>query len=286
MKITVLGIGFDATLVIQLLKKSIPAHYVAISANSSDLKQYEGEKIRYIGRPSVDAAASRILSKVKAHTLDSDIVFLFSEITGKSQENIVCNIAEGIEDKTVISIVWYSKQKHGQQGLSDTLDRLGACSAVVAIPISKQNTLLSLAPEYAEQILRMYKLPYAHAEPGTGKRVIENGGLLHLAQEEVDIAYLDHAGATLPWGLSCINYSCKLDTLLEYSQSALLHLTIPPATPPKKLQYVCEYIFSLMGDESELNFHLSVDHELKNSMMIELLATCSITAKEAESWIY
>lgn len=284
MEITFLGIGFDATLMMQLLERNISAHYIAISSESLDLEQYEGEKVRYICRPSVDAAALRILAKTKKNTKNSDIVFLLSEITGKNKEDIICKIAEGLENKTVISVVWYSKQKHGQQGISNTLDRLGACSSVVAIPYSKLTTLLSLVTEYVEQILRMYNLPYVNTEPEIGKRIIGEGGLLHLVHREVDIGNLNRENERFSWGMAGIGYSVELDTLLEYGHSALLHLTVPKVTPPETIQYVCEYIFSQLGDEEEFNFNISVDNELADTVIIELLVTDTVTQKETEFW--
>ena len=285
MEITFLGMGFDACCLMQQLEASIPGHYVAISSQAADLEQYDGDTIRYICRPSVEAAALRILTKTKKHTKNSDIVFLLSAITGKHNENIICHLTEGLTDQIVVSIVWYPKHKHGQQGIENTVDRLGACSSVIAIPDDRLPALLTYVPEYAEQVLRMYALPYVNAEPETGKRILSDGGLLHLVREEIGYFSLNPRNARSPFGISEINYSRTLDTQLEYCSSALLHLTVPPATPPRIIQFVCDYLYSRLGEDGDFNFSLSVDSTLKNAVIIELLATDSVTTAQSEMWL-
>ena len=284
MEIAFLGMGFEATLMLSMLERNIPARYLGISSEPMDLEGYQGDKIRFCMRPSVEAAALRILPKIKKRTKDADIVFLLTEITGKSKEDIVCNIAEGIEGKTVVSIVWYPKQKHGQRGISNTLERLGKCSAVVAIPQTGLPKLLELVPEYVEHILFMYQLAYVKAEVGTGKRILSKGGLLHMIQEEFDIEYLNLSAEGLPWSLSGIGYNQNLDTVMEYGSAALLHLTISQGTDPAIVQYIIEYIYSHLGEDGELNFSISVITEPRDSVGIDLLVADTVTATEASDW--
>ena len=284
MEIAFLGMGFEATLMLSMLERNIPARYLGISSEPMDLEGYQGDKIRFCMRPSVEAAALRILPKIKKRTKDADIVFLLTEITGKSKEDIVCNIAEGIEGKTVVSIVWYPKQKHGQRGISNTLERLGKCSAVVAIPQTGLPKLLELVPEYVEHILFMYQLAYVKAEAGTGKRILSKGGLLHMIQEEFDIEYLNLKAEGLPWSLSGIGYNQNLDTVMEYGSAALLHLTISQGTDPAIVQYIIEYIYSHLGEDGELNFSISVITEPRDSVGIDLLVADTVTATEASDW--
>ena len=284
MEIAFLGMGFEATLMLSMLERNIPARYLGISSEPMDLEGYQGDKIRFCMRPSVEAAALRILPKIKKRTKDADIVFLLTEITGKSKEDIVCNIAEGIEGKTVVSIVWYPKQKHGQRGISNTLERLGKCSAVVAIPQTGLPKLLELVPEYVEHILFMYQLAYVKAEVGTGKRILSKGGLLHMIQEEFDTEYLNLRAEGLPWSLSGIGYNQNLDTVMEYGSAALLHLTISQGTDPAIVQYIIEYIYSHLGEDGELNFSISVITEPRDSVGIDLLVADTVTATEASDW--
>lgn len=284
MEIAFLGMGFEATLMLSMLERNIPARYLGISSEALDLEGYQGDKIRFCMRPSVEAAALRILPKIKKRTKDADIVFLLAEITGKSKEDIVCNIAEGLEGKTVVSIVWYPKQKHGQRGISNTLERLGKCSAVVAIPQTGLPKLLELVPEYVEHILFMYQLAYVKAEVGTGKRILSKGGLLHMIQEEFDIEYLNLKAEGLPWSLSGIGYNQNLDTVMEYGSAALLHLTVSQGTDPAIVQYIIEYIYSHLGEDGELNFSISVITEPRDSVGIDLLVADTVTATEASDW--
>ena len=285
MEITFLGIGFDATLMLPILEQIIPARYLGISSEPIDLEGYQGDKIRFCMRPSVDAAALRILPKIKKRTKDAEIVFLLSEISGKSNEDIICNIAECLCDKTVVSIVWYPKQKHGQRGISNALERLGKRSAVVAIPQKVSTNLYELVPEYAEQILLMYQLAYANAEADTGKRILSKGGLLHLAQEEIEIEYLNYEAEFLRWSITSLKYNHNLDTLMEYGSTALLHLTVSCNTDPSIVQYIVEYIHSYLGEDRELNFSISVISEPWDSVGIDLLVTDTVTAKEADNWL-
>lgn len=284
MEITFLGMGFEATLMLSMLEQNIPARYLGISSEPIDLERYQGDKIRFCMRPSVEAAALRILPKIKKRTKNADIVFLLAEITGKSKEDIVCNIAEGLEGKTVVSIVWYPKQKHGQRGISNTLDRLGKCSAVVAIPQTGLPKLLELAAEYVEHILFMCQLQYANTEADTGKRILSKGGLLHLIQEEFENEYLNLKAEGLPWSLSGIGYNHNLDTVMEYGSSALLHLTVSRGTDPAIVQYIIEYIYSHLGEDGELNFSITVISESRDSVGIDLLVTDTVTATEESQW--
>lgn len=284
MKITFLGMGFEASLMLPVLERNIPAQTLAISSEPLDLEGYQGDKIRFCMRPSVEAAALRILPKIKKRTKDAEIVFLFAEITGKSKEDIVCNIAEGLESKTVVSIVWYPKQKHGQRGISNTLERLGKYSAVVAIPQTEFHKRLELAAEYVEHILFMYQQPYVKADADTGKRVLSKGGLLHLIQEEFEIEYLNLRSEGLPWSLSGVGYNHNLDTVMEYGSSALLHLTVSQGTDPAIVQYVIEYIYSHLGEDGELNFSIAVITEPRDSVGIDLLVADTVTATEANDW--
>lgn len=258
--------------------------YLGISSDPIDLEVYPGDKIMFCMRPSVDAAALRILPKIKKRTTDADIVFLLSEITGKSKEDIVCNIAEGLEGKTVVSIVWYPKRKHGQRGIANTLERLGKCSAVVAIPQTSLSTSLELAAKYAEHILFMYQLQYANAEADTGKRILSHGGLLHLIQGEFEIEYLNLKAEGLPWSLSGIAYNHNLDTVMEYGSSALLNITVSHGTDPAIIQYIIEYIYSHLGEDGELNFSITVISESRDSVGIDLLVTDTVTATEESQW--
>ena len=89
MEIAFLGMGFEATLMLSMLERNIPARYLGISSEPMDLEGYQGDKIRFCMRPSVEAAALRILPKIKKRTKDADIVFLLTEITGKSKEDIL-----------------------------------------------------------------------------------------------------------------------------------------------------------------------------------------------------
>ena len=284
MEITFLGMGFEATLMLSMLEQNIPVRYLGISSEPIDLERYQGDKIRFCMRPSVEAAALRILPKIKKRTKDADIVFLLAEITGKSKEDIVCNIAEGLEGKTVVSIVWYPKQKHGQRGVSNTLERLGKCSAVVAIPQTGFSKLLELVAEYVEHILFMCQLQYANAEADTGKRILSKGGLLHLIQEEFENEYLNLKAEGLPWSLSGIGYNHNLDTVMEYGSSALLHLTVSRGTDPAIVQYIIEYIYSHLGEDGELNFSITVISESRDSVGIDLLVTDTVTATEEIQW--
>lgn len=284
MEITFLGMGVEATLLLPMLERNIPARYVGISSGPIDLEEYRGEKIRFSMRPSIGAAALRILRKINKSTKDADIVFLLSEINGKSTEDIVCSIAEGIEGKTVISIVWYPKQKHGQRGISNTLERLGKCSSVVAIPQMASTKLQELVPEYVEQLLFMYQLPYVNVEMDTCKRILSKGGLLHLMQEEIYIEHLNHKAEGIPWSISSIRHSRNLDTLLEYGSSALLHITVSQGTDPAAIQYICEYVFSQLGEDGELNFSITVISEPQDTVGIDILVTNTVTEKEASLW--
>ena len=284
MKITFLGIGFEATLMLSLLEQNIPARYLGISSEALDLEGYQGDKIRFCMRPTVEAAALRILPKIKKRTKDADIVFLLTEITGKAKEDIVCNIAEGLEEKTVVSIVWYPKQKHGQRGISNTLERLGKCSAVVAIPQIALPKLLELVPEYAEHILFMYQLSYVKAEADTGKRILSKGGLMHIIHDEFEIEYLNLNAEGVPWSLSGIGYNDDLDTVMKYGSAALLHLAVSQGTDPAIVQYIIEYVYSHLGEEGELNFSITVIPEPRDSVGIDLLVADTVTATEAENW--
>ena len=83
MEITFVGIGYDAALILPLLERNIPAHYLGVSSTeTTDIGVYKGDKIRFSLRPSVDAAALRILPKIKKRTKNAEIVFLLSEMTG------------------------------------------------------------------------------------------------------------------------------------------------------------------------------------------------------------
>ena len=284
MEVTFVGMGFDATLMLPILVRNIPGRYLAVSSEAIDLKDYQGDKISFRMHPSIEAAALRILPKIKKRTKEAGIVFLLSPIAGKRQEDIICDIAEGIDNKPIINIVWYPKKKHGQRGLSDSLERLGKNSSVIAIPQIGSTKLPELVSEYVKQILLMYQLPYAYAEADTGKRILSEGGLLHLKQEEIDIEYLSHDAEMLPWSISCIGHNESLDTLMEYGRCALLHLTVPQGADPAIVQYIVEYIHSHLGEGGELNFSITVITELRDSVGIDLLVTDTITAKEAESW--
>lgn len=284
MEITFLGMGFEATRMLPVLERNIPAQSLAISSEPLDLKGYQGDNIRFCMRPSIEAAALRILPKIKKRTKEAEIVFLFAEITGKSKEDIVCNIAEGLAGKTVVSIVWYPKQKHGQRGISNTLERLGKCSAVVAVPQTGFPKLLELVAEYVEHILFMYQLSYVNAGADAGKRILSKGGLLHLIQEEFEIEYLNLRSEGLPWSLSGIGYNYNLDTLMEYGSSALLHLTVSQGTDPAIVQYIVEYIYSQLGEDGELNFSIAVITEPRDSVGIDLLVADTITETEAKNW--
>lgn len=284
MEVTFIGMGFDATLMLPILERNIPGCYLAVSSEMIDLEDYQGDKISFRMHPSMEAASLRILPKIKNRTKDAEIVFLLSEITGKKQEDILCNIAEGLDNKTIINIVWYSKKKHGQRGISDSLKRLGKNSSVIAIPQISSTKLPELVLEYVEMILRMYTLPYAHAEEDTGRRILSAGGLLHLAHEEIEIEYLNLKAEMLPWSITSIGYNRNLDTLMEYGSSALLHLTVSRGTDPTIVQYITEYIYSHLGEEGELNFSITVISEQQDYVGIDLLVTDTVTAKEAESW--
>ncbi len=284
MEVTFVGMGFDATLMLPILERNIPGRYLAVSSETIDLEDYQGDKISFRMHPSIEAAALRILPKIKKRTKEAEIVFLLSEITGKVKEDIVCNIAEGFADKIVVSVVWYSKRKHGQKGIINSIDRLGKHSSVVAIPQTDYGKLIELIGEYVEQILFMCQLPYVNAEKGTGKRILFAGGLLHLIQEEIETEYLNLRAEGLPWSISSITYNPNLDTGLEYGQSALLHLTVSKGTDPAIIQYVTEYIYSHLGEDGELNFSITVIAEPRDSVGIDLLVTDTVTVKEAESW--
>jgi len=282
MNISFLGIGFDAIMMLKMFEPHIPAHYLAISSDAIDLEGYAGDKILFRMRPSVDAAASRILPKIKKQTKDAEVVFLLSEVS-RQKENIICNIAEGLENKTVISIVWYPRKNHGQRGISKILDRLGEQSAVVAIPQGSFPKLLNLVAEYTELILFMYQQSYAYAQPDTGKRVISKGGLLHLAQDDFETEFLNLEAEGLPWSLSAICYNPSLDTGM-YGPSALLHLTVPQGTDPAIVQYIIEYVYSHIGEDWELNFSITEIPEAIDSVGVKVLVTDTITAKEADPW--
>lgn len=284
MKITFLGMNCDAIVLLKILEEKISANYLGISSNARDLREYTGDKILFRLQPSIDAAVSRILPKIEKRTKDADIVFLFSEICGKGKEDIICDIAEELENETVVSVVWYPKQKHGQRGISNTLERLGECSAVVAIPQTTHSKLPELVPKYVEQILRMYQLPYVNEEADIGKRVISNGGLLHLIQEDLEIAYLNHRAEGLPWSISSICYNRDLDTGLDCGCNALLHLTVFQETDPSIIQYICEYVFSRIGEEGELNFSITVTPEPQDFVGVDLLVTDVVTLKESQKW--
>lgn len=284
MEIAFVGIGFDATLMLPILERNIPARYLTVSSETIDLEAYQGDKISFRMHPSIEAAALRILPKIKKRTKEAEIVFLLSEVTGKKQEDIICNIAEGLDNKPIINMVWYPKKKHGQRGIFDSLEQLGKHSSVIAIPQIGSTKLPELVSEYVKQILLMYQLPYAYAQADTGKRILSKGGLLHLAQEEIDIEYLTHDAEMLPWSISCIGHNKSLDTLLEYGHCALIHLTVPKGADPAIVQYIIEYIHSHLGEEGELNFSITVTTEPRDSVGIDLLVTDTVTAKEAESW--
>ena len=284
MEVTFIGMGFEATLMLPALEQNFPAYTLAISSEPLDLEGYHGDKIRFCMRPSVEAAALRILPKIKNRAKGAEIVFLFSEITGKKQEDIICNIAEGLDNKTIINIVWYSKKKHGQRGISDSLERLGKNSSVIAIPQISSTKLPELVLEYVEMILRMYTLPYAYAEEDTGRRILSAGGLLHLAHEEIETEYLNLRAEMLPWSITSIGHNRNLDTLMEYGRSALLHLTVPQGTDPTIIQYITEYIYSHLGEDGELNFSITVIPEKRDSVGIDLLVADTVTATEANEW--
>ena len=128
-------------------------------------------------------------------------------------------------------------------------------------------------------------MPYLNAASDIGKKTICDGGLLHLAQENIRIDDFDCIRKRVPWDMHYIYHSYELDTLLEYCHSALLHLVIPPTTPPEVLKCICELIFSRLSEEGDFNLHISVESELTDSITVELLATDAITAKETEMWI-
>ena len=284
MEITCIGMGFDATLMLPVLEKNLPARCLGIASKSWDLEGYTGDQIRFSMRPSVDAAALRILPKIKKRTKGADIVFLFSEITGKSQEDIICNIAEGLEDQLVVCVVWYPKRKHGQRGIANTLQRLGRCSAVVSIPQTSIEKVLEVALCAVEQIQFLYPLAYANGEADKGKSVLSHGGLLHLVQEELEIEYLDYKCEGLPWSISAIGYNADMDTVMGYGCPALLHLAVPKGTDPKIVQYICEYIYSHLGEEGELNFSIAVRSDGKPSVGLDLLVADSCTREESSPW--
>ena len=284
MEVTFVGMGFDATLMLPILEQNIPGRYLAVSSETIDLEDYQGDKISFRMHPSIEAAALRILPKIKKRTKEAEIVFLLSEITGKVKEDLVCNIAEGFADKLVVSIVWYPKRKHGQKGIINSIDRLRKHSSVVAIPQTDYGKLIELIGEYVEQILFMYQLPYVNAEKDTGKRILSEGGLLHLIQEEIETEYLNLRAEGLPWSITSIGYNRNLDTLMEYGSSALLHLTVSRGTDPTIVQYITEYIYSYLDEEGELNFSITVISEQQDYVGIDLLVTDTVTVKEAESW--
>lgn len=280
-----IGIGADADLVLAGLGKKLPGHSLWLSSGSNDPQGYEGEKLRFRMHPSVEAAASRLLPKIRKGTQEAGLLFLLSGITGKKQEDIICNLAEGFGDKTVVSVVWYPRQKHGQRGISSTLERLGKCSAVVALPLTDTAKLPELAETYVELIRVLYRLPYANAGADTGKRILTRAGLLHLIQREFQTDYLNLQAEGHPRSLNRIVYNQNLDTVMEYGRSALLHLTVSQGTDPAVIQYVCEYIFSHLGEEGELNFSISVRSEPGDTLGVKLLVTNAVTAEEVKSWL-
>ena len=94
---------------------------------------------------------------------------------------------------------------------------------MVAIPQTDYGKLIELIGEYVEQILFMYQLPYVNAEKDTGKRILSEGGLLHLVQEEIETEYLNLRAEGLPWSISSITYNPNLDTGLECSNHSICH---------------------------------------------------------------
>lgn len=284
MEVTFIGIGAEAASALKRLKQTVPGRYLGVFSKAADAADYDTEQLRFCLRPSVDAAALRILPKLQKLINGSEVVFLLSELSGKPQEDIICNLVQGLNAETVISIVWYEKRKHGQRGIETSLERLADHSAVVAIPQKNFEKTLELIPEYVGQLLLMYSLPYANAAPEAGKKALQEGGILHLTQNEIPMDELTPKRGWKSLGMAETEYNPDLDTLLNYSCSALLSLAVPPGTPPAIIRYICEYVFYAIDPEGEFNFHITVAPELQDCVAIKLLGADTITAKIADLW--
>lgn len=105
-----------------------------------------------------------------------------------------------------------------------------------------------------------------------------------MMQEEIYIEHLNHKAEGIPWSISSIRHSRNLDTLLEYGSSALLHITVSQGTDPAAIQYICEYVFSQLGEDGELNFSITVISEPQDTVGIDILVTNTVTEKEASLW--
>jgi hypothetical protein len=138
--------------------------------------------------------------------------------------------------------------------------------------------------EFVLQLLRMCELTYANADAATGKRILGEHGLLHLARKELELKQINAAKEAVCWEMQSIVYSEKLDTTLDYCQSALLHLVIPEAMPQERVSNICEFVFQWLGVDREFNFAISVDPGLTDSFIIELLATDAATCAETTQW--
>jgi len=286
MNIVLLGIEFDGIFVMRELSKHIPAQCVALSSDSYTLKNYGGNcTVKYSDRLPLGEALSRVVPKIEKYIKDADLVFLLSSVTGRRGEDEVCYLAEFLDADTLVNVIWFPQTERKLKRIQNLIDRLRSLTSVIAFDYTKSEDFCTWAYALVSQVVDMYQMSYANADPDTGKRCITNRGLLHIVSRIIKCDHIVRDIGQLAWNMRSVEHCDLQDTLLEYADSVLLHLRIPEGFPEEKLSNILECILFKINDNAEFNLALFVDPTLSDSVIIEVIAGNAVTCTEAAEWM-
>jgi len=85
MEVTFVGLGFDATLMLPILERNIPARYLAVSSETIDLEAYQVDKISFRMHPSIELPPCGSYPKLKKEQRRQKSFFCFPRSLEKSK---------------------------------------------------------------------------------------------------------------------------------------------------------------------------------------------------------